>query len=160
MLGAVDQLVQKYPASKWAEEGLMAAGNYYWVELNRSQAASYYQRVLDNFPAGKYAFNCEWRVAWVAYLNRQPDADGKFIAFLRKYPVSSNAPNALYWLGRTAEPGGNTAHARSHFPIGSETPPETYFWQHPVLRLEKIVPREGGPPEFLAQIPPPAPLRA
>jgi len=53
MLAAIDQLVQKYPASKWSEDGLMAAGNYYWVELNRSQAASYYQRLLDSFPAGK-----------------------------------------------------------------------------------------------------------
>jgi soluble lytic murein transglycosylase len=137
----------------------MAAGNYYWVELNRSQAASYYQRVLDNFPAGKYAFNCEWRVAWVAYLNRQPDADGKFIAFLRKYPVSANAPNALYWLGRNAERGGNPAHARSYFRMASERYPETYFGQHAALRLEKLGPGDEDPPEFLAQIPPPTPLR-
>ena len=159
MLVAIDQLVQKYPASKWAEEGLMAAGNYYWVELNRSQAAGYYQRLLDNFPAGKYAFNCEWRVAWVAYLNRQPDADGKFIAFLRKYPVSANAPNALYWLGRDSERGGNLAHARSYYHMASERFPETYFGQHSAVRLDKIGPGEEDPPEFLAQIPPPPPLR-
>src|SRR6266852_4507152 len=103
MLSAIEQLVQKYPASKWAEEGLMAEGNYYWVDLNRAKAAIYYQRVLDNFPSGRYAPNCQWRVASVAYLNRQADAADKFIAFLRRYPVSSNAPNALYWLGRNAE---------------------------------------------------------
>jgi soluble lytic murein transglycosylase len=159
MLGAIDQLVQKYPASKWAEEGLMAAGNYYWVELNRSQAASYYQRVLDNFPSGKNAYNCEWRVAWVAYLNRQPDADQKFTTFLRKYPVSANAPNALYWLGRDAERGGNAAHARSYYRMASERYPETYFGQHATQRLDKLGPGEEDPPEFLAQIPPPPPLR-
>jgi soluble lytic murein transglycosylase len=159
MLGAIDQLVQKYPASKWTEEGLMAAGNYYWVELNRSQAASYYQRVLDNFPGGRNAYNSEWRIAWVAYLNHQPDADGKFIAFLRKYPVSSNAPNALYWLGRNAERGGNPAHARSYYRMASERFPETYFGQHAAVRLEKLGPGEEDPPEFLAQIPAPPPLR-
>jgi soluble lytic murein transglycosylase len=159
MLAAIDQLVQKYPASKWAEEGLMAAGNYYWVELNRSQAASYYQRLLDSFPAGKSAYNCEWRVAWVAYLNRQPDADGRFIAFLRKYPVSANAPNALYWLGRNAERGGSLAHARSYYRMASERFPETYFGQHAALRLDKLGPGDEDPPEFLAQIPPPPPLR-
>jgi len=159
MLAAIDQLVQKYPAGKWSEEGLMAAGNYYWVELNRSQAASYYQRVLDNFPSGKNAFNCEWRVAWVAYLNRQPDADGKFIAFLRKYPVSANAPNALYWLGRNAERAGSPAHARSYFRMAAERFPETYFGQHSALRLDKLGPGDEDPPEFLAQIPPPPPLR-
>jgi soluble lytic murein transglycosylase len=159
MLAAIDQVVQKYPSSKWLEEGLMAAGNYYWVELNRSQAASYYQRVLDNFPSGKNAYNCEWRVAWVAYLNRQPDADGKFIAFLRKYPVSANAPNALYWLGRNAERAGSPAHARSYFRMAAERFPETYFGQHAALRLDKLGSGDEDPPEFLAQIPPPPPLR-
>src|SRR5260221_6962872 len=134
MLAAIDQLVQKYPSSKWSEEGLMAAGNYYWVELNRSQAASYYQRLLDSFPAGKNAFNCEWRVAWVAYLNRQPGADGKFVAFLRKYPVSANAPNALYWLGRNAERGGNPPPARSYFRRAPGTYPGTYFCPQAALR--------------------------
>lgn len=159
MLSVIEQLAQKYPASKWTEEALMAAGNYYWVDLNRNKAAAYYQRVLDNFPAGKYAFNCEWRVAWVAYLNRQPDADDKFTTFLRKYPVSSNAPNALYWLARNAERGGNPAHARSYYRMASERYPETYFGQHAALRLEKLGPGDEDPPEFLALIPPPPPLR-
>jgi soluble lytic murein transglycosylase len=159
MLRAIDEVVQKYPAGKWAEDALMAAGNFYWVELNRSQAASYYQRVLDNFPSGRNAYNCEWRVAWVAYLNRQPDADQKFTTFLRKYPVSANAPNALYWLGRGAERGGNLAHARSYYRMASERYPETYFGQHAALRLDKLGRGDEDPPEFLAQIPPPTPLR-
>jgi peptidoglycan lytic transglycosylase len=159
MLAAIWQLAQKYPASKWTEDALMAAGNYFWVELDRNKAAIYYQRVLDSFPSGKYSYNCEWRIAWVAYLNRQPDADDKFTAFLRKYPVSSNAPNALYWLGRDAERGGNPARARSYYRMASERYPETYFGQHAAQRLEKLGLGDEDPPEFLAQIPPPPPLR-
>ena len=159
MLAAIEQLAQKYPASKWTEEALMAAGNYFWVDLNRNRAGAYYQRSLDNFPAGKYAFNCEWRIAWVAYLNRQPDAVSKFIAFLRKYSVSSNAPNALYWLGRDAERAGSVAHARSYYRMAAERYPETYFGQHAAGRLEKLGPGDEDPPEFLALIPPPPPLR-
>jgi len=74
----------------------MAAGNYHWVELEREKAAEAYQRVLDSFPNGKYAFNCEWRVAWVAYLDRHPDADDRLTNFLLQYPVSSNSVDALY----------------------------------------------------------------
>lgn len=159
MLAAIEQTAQKYPSSKWAEEALMAAGNYYWVGLDRNKAAAYYQRVLDSFPSGKFALNCEWRVAWVAYLNHQVEADSKFTAYLRKYPVSSNAPNALYWLGRNAERGGNPAHARSYYRMAAERYPQTYFGQHSALRLEKLGPGEEDPPEFLAQIPPPPPLR-
>src|SRR5260370_38787558 len=94
----------------------MAAGNYYWVDLNRAKAAIYYQRVLDNFPSGKYAPNCQWRVAWVAYLNRQPNTDDQLVAFLRRYPVSSNAPNALYWLPPHPDRTGNPPHPAAHFP--------------------------------------------
>ena len=159
MLSAIEQLAQKYPASKWTEEGLMAAGNYFWVDLNRVKAAGYYQRLLDSFSSGKYAFNCEWRVAWVAYLTRQPDADAKFAAFLRKYPASSNAPNALYWLGRDAERGNDLPHARSYYRVASERYPETYFGQHAAARLDKLGTGDEDPPEFLALIPPPPPLR-
>src|SRR5258708_32879943 len=159
MLSAMERLLQKYPAGKWAEEGLMAAGNYYWVDLNRAKAAIYYQRVLDNFPSGKYAPNCQWRVAWVAYLNRQPNTDDQLVAFLRRYPVSSNAPNALYWLGRNAERNGHTAHARSYFRMAVGRLPQTNFGQHPALRLEKLGTSDEDPPEFPAMIPPPPPLR-
>ena len=159
MLSSIEQLAQKYPMSKWTEDGLMAAGNYYWVDLDRNKAAAYYQRLLDTFPAGKYTFNCEWRIAWVAYLNRQPNAADKFTAFLRKYPASSNSPNALYWLGRIAERAGNVDHARAYYRMAADRFPETYFGQHASLRLEKLAPGSGDPPEILAQIPPPPPLR-
>ena len=159
MLAAIEQLVQKYPTSKWAEDGLMAEGNYYWVELDRDKAAASYQRVLDNFPNGRYAFNCEWRIAWVSYLERRPEAGEKFTAFLRKYPVSSNAPNALYWLGRIAERENKPGVARSFYRAATERFPETYFGLHAAARLERLGEGDDDPPEFLATIPPPPPLR-
>src|SRR5258705_12066088 len=110
-----------------ADEGLMAAGNYYWEGLTRNQAASFYQRRLGRFPAGKYAFNCEWRIAWVAYLNRQPDADDRLTAFLLKYPVSANSVDAFYWFARNADPGGNPPRSRSYCNIGVRRFPLTYF---------------------------------
>ena len=159
MLSAIDQLAQKYPQSKWAEEALFAEGNYYWVELDRAKAASYYQRVVDEFPAGKNAFNAEWRVAWVAFLNCQPDAGDKFTAFLKKYPVSANAVDAVYWLGRVAEREGNPAHARSYYEKAVDRYPQTYFGHAAALRLAKLGPGEEDPAEVLASIPPPPALR-
>src|SRR5260370_39723240 len=69
MRGTVEKSVEKYPLSHWSEEALMSTGNYYWVLLDRSKAVSYYQRILDLYPGGKNAYNAEWRVAWVAYLD-------------------------------------------------------------------------------------------
>ena len=51
MLSAIEKIAEKYPQSRWTEDSLMAAGNYYWVELDRAKAGNYYQRVLDGFPA-------------------------------------------------------------------------------------------------------------
>src|SRR5260370_42472000 len=93
----------------------MAAGNYYWVELERAKAGNYYQRLLDSFPTGRHVQNAEWRLAWIAYIQRQTFADEKMINFLRKYPSTSAAVNALYWLGPKAERSGNTARARAFY---------------------------------------------
>jgi len=159
MFNALNMLAQSYPVSKWNEDGLMAAGNYHWVELEREKAAEAYQHVLDSFPNGKYAFNCEWRIAWVAYLDRHPDADDRLTTFLVKNPVSSNSVDALYWLGRNAERAGNAARARSLYSKAAERFPQTYFGNAAAARLAKLGPGEENPPDFLEKIPPPPALR-
>jgi soluble lytic murein transglycosylase len=161
MFATLNEITQKYPLSKWNEEGFMAAGNYYWVNLDRTNAATYYQRVLDTFPGGKNAFNSEWRVAWVAYLNRQPDAEDKIKAFLLKYPASANTPDAVYWLGRGAERDGRLAEAQAFYQKGADRFPQTYFGRAAAGRLSKLQPAEGDPPapEILERIPPAPALR-
>src|SRR5260221_1666137 len=105
----------------------MQVATYYWVLLERTKAASYYQKVLDVSPEGKNSYNAEWRIAWVAYVNRQPDADEKLKLFLLKYPVSANAVDALYWLGRFSERGGDAAQARGFYAKGIARFPGNYF---------------------------------
>jgi soluble lytic murein transglycosylase len=160
MLSAIEQISQKFPQSRWAEEALMAAGNYFWVLLDRTRAAGYYQRVLDTFPAGKNAFNAEWRIAWVAYLGKQPYADDLLTTFLRKYPVSADSSDALYWLGRNAERNGHVPRARSYYSKTVDRFPQTYFARAASARLAKLGPGEEDTPDFLSQIPAPPPLHA
>jgi soluble lytic murein transglycosylase len=160
MFAALGELTQKYPLSKWNEEGFMAAGNYYWVGLDRTQAAAYYQRVVETFPSGRNAFNAEWRAAWVAYLNRQPDAGDKLKSFLVKYPASANTSDAVYWLGRIAERNAKVAEARSYYRKDVDRFPQTYFGHAAAARLTKLEPADGDPPEILDKIPPPPALRS
>jgi len=159
MFNALNTLAQTYPVSKWNEDGLMSAGNYHWVQLEREKAAEAYQHVVDSFPNGRYALNCEWRIAWVSYMDRKPDADDRLTNFLLKYPTSSNAVDALYWLGRNAERAGNIPHARSFYIKAVERFPETYFGIAAAARLSKIGPGEENPAEFLEKIPPAPALR-
>ncbi|MGH9744177.1 MAG: transglycosylase SLT domain-containing protein, partial [Candidatus Acidiferrum sp.] len=162
MFAALNELTQKYPLSKWNEDGLMAAGNYYWVNLDRANAAKYYQRVLDTFPSGRNAFNAQWRVAWVAYLNREPDSQDKLEAFLQRYPSSGNTPDAVYWLGRDAERNGKPGEARSFYEKAADRFPQTYFGHAAEVRLSKFQQSTEGDPsalEILDKIPPPPALR-
>jgi soluble lytic murein transglycosylase len=160
MLGTVEKATEKYPLSHWSEEALMATGNYYWVLLDRSKAVSYYQRILDAYPGDKNAYNAEWRAAWLAYLQKAPYTDEKITTFLRKYPVSGGAVNALYWLGRNAEREGNPGHARGYYRKASERFPTTYFGEYATARLEKMAPGEADQSEVFAQIPAAPPLRS
>jgi soluble lytic murein transglycosylase len=160
MLAAVELLQTKYPQNKWSEEALMSTGNFYWVALDRTKATNFYQRVLDGFPDGKNAFNAEWRTAWMAFLNKQPDADTRLTAFLLKYPSSSNSVDALYWLGRSAERTGNPGHARAYYNKSVARFPQTYFAHAAAARLTKMSPGDEDAPEFLSKIPPAPVLRA
>ncbi|HEV3419342.1 MAG TPA: transglycosylase SLT domain-containing protein [Candidatus Acidoferrum sp.] len=159
MLSAIEKNAEKYPQSRWTEDSLMAAGNYYWVELDRAKAGNYYQRVLDGFPGGRHAQNAEWRLAWVAYIQRQPFADEKMINFLRKYPSTGSAVNALYWLGRNAERSGNPARARAFYEKATDRFPSTYFAHAADQRLAKLAPGDSDPADALAEVPAPPPLR-
>ena len=160
MFSTLGLISDKYPRSKWNEEALMAAGNYYWVELDRNKAASYYERMLEEFPGAKNFFNAEWRIAWVTYLNRQPDCDARLSAFLVKYPASAYAVDALYWLGRNAERAGNSATARAYYNKAAERFPQTYFGHAAASRLAKLSPGDADPVEILDKIPPAPALRS
>src|SRR5260370_27257685 len=107
MFAANEQVACTYPQSPWAEEASFAAGNYYWMNLDRSRAAEYYQRVLSAFPTGKYASLSQWRVALTSYMLRQPDAASHFEQYVIKYPTTPQGVNGLYWLGRSYERPGN-----------------------------------------------------
>jgi soluble lytic murein transglycosylase len=158
MFAAIEQVVSTYPQSPWAEEALFAAGNYYWLNLDRSHAAEYYQRIVSAFPTGKYAPMAQWRIAWTAYMLRQPDAASRFEQYLTKYPSTPQVVNALYWLGRSYEHAGNVPHARSFYLAAVERFPQTYFGEKAAQRLHEIGTQPTNPAEVLSVIPPASPL--
>jgi soluble lytic murein transglycosylase len=154
MAAAVEGAATRAPKSIWTERALMLAGNEYWVELNRDQAASYYKRLEENFPDRADAVPAQWRVAWVAVLKREPDASQLLAEHIQRYPNSPCIPDALYWLGRLAEEAGNAAVARSYYDKLVERFPENYFETAAEKRLDKLGPGTEGDPEVLALIPP------
>jgi soluble lytic murein transglycosylase len=157
MLDDVDQLSKRFPQSTWAEEGLFAAGNYYWVNMDRERASEFYRRSLD-IPGGKNAPTAAWRFAWTAYLDRKPEAADLLEAYVREFPTSSYIQDALYWLGRSYERAGNPAHARAFYLAAAARFPLTYFGAKAAGRVRPDPEGIGAEPlsaaEFLSVIPP------
>ena len=162
MLEDVEELVRKYPQSTWTADALFATGNFYVVIQDRDRAASYYRRMLDSFPDSKNAQGATWRIAWTAYLERKPEAGTLLESYVRKYPTAAYIPDALFWLGRFYEHGGNVAHARSFYLTAAYKFPLTYFGAKAAARIRPAPAGIGSSPvnpaEFLSVIPKAAPL--
>lgn len=158
MLETIVQLAAKYPQSPWTETALFAAGNYYWVALDRETAALYYRRVFEQFPNARSAPAAHWRVAWADYLARRPQAVERMEEHLRRFPGSPFTPSAIYWLGRTAERDGNVPHARSFYLKLLNRFPETYFGMQAGERMLAVGAGPTNASEVLSLIPAERPL--
>ncbi len=157
MLAAVDAILARAPLSRWAEQALFAAGNYYWVQLDRDRAASYYFRVADGFAGSSDAGTANWRVTWTAYLERKPEAAVLLQKQLERFPNSAFITDNLYWLGREAENSSDTGLARAYFGKLYDRFPQTYFGGLAVSHLQTL---GGGPVtsvDALSRILPPPP---
>jgi soluble lytic murein transglycosylase len=156
---AVESCVARAPQSRWAEQALFLAGNYYWVQLDRDRAAGYYKRLSDVFTTSPDAIPSQWRVAWTAYLKRSPDAANLIAEHLRRFPGSQFTADALYWFGRLAEEAQNPALARAYYGKLQVRYPQNYFESLAYARNTALGSGSIENPDVLASIPPvpPAP---
>jgi soluble lytic murein transglycosylase len=162
MLEDVDQLVKRYPQSSWTADALFGAGNFYWVSLDRARAAEYYRLSLGISPDGKNASSAEWRLAWIAYLERKPEAADMLESYVRRFPLSSYVQDALYWLGRSYERSGNPEQARNYYLAAAYRFPLTYFGEKAAQRVrpepDGIGDSPVNPADMLLTIPTAPPL--
>jgi soluble lytic murein transglycosylase len=154
----VDAAVKSAPSSVWADDALFLAGNYYWVKLDRDQAATFYHEDEQEFPTSVHAAPAQWRVAWTAALKRAPNASDLLTEHLRRFPGSTFTPDALYWLGRLAEEANNNDLARTYYAKLAERYPGSYFDMAAAQRTPRTDPGPTPAVEVLASIPaiPPA----
>jgi soluble lytic murein transglycosylase len=153
MMGAINQLLTRFPQNTWAGEALFSTGNYYWVALDRAKAADFYRRGVDGFPASKNAPLSAWRAAWETYLDRKPEETAALEGFIQKFPNANMVPDALYWLGRAAERDGDVPHARSYYVKDAQRFPQTFFGMRSSDRLAEIGSEPLNPAGIVSAIP-------
>jgi soluble lytic murein transglycosylase len=154
MIAEVEAAAMRAPASHWAAASLFLAGNYYWVQLDRDRASSYYKRVVESFPNGPDTPAAQWRVAWTATLKRQPEAAELLQQHLRNYPGSPYTADALYWLGRLADEAGVQPLARSYYEKLTDRYTQNYFGILGAERLRELGPGPTQTSDVLGVIPP------
>jgi soluble lytic murein transglycosylase len=115
MLAAVDRLSELYPDSPWRLKALVSAGNRFLVQNQTANYERLYRACYEFFPSEPQADNCHWKVLWLAYLNRKPEATRMLRAHLVNYPGSEKAGAALYFLGRLAEEQKDLAAAKAFY---------------------------------------------
>jgi soluble lytic murein transglycosylase len=160
MLEAITEVSNRFPQNQWTAEALFVAGNYYWVLLDRPRAADYYHRAVDAHPTGKEAPIAAWRFAWAAYMNRKPETVSLLEAFIKNYPTYNAVPDALYWLGRSAERAGNLPRARSFYVKASQRFPQTFFGLRAADKVAAIGSQPLEPAEIIAVVPDAQPIVA
>jgi peptidoglycan lytic transglycosylase len=154
MVAAADAVVSRAPSSGWAEATLFLAGNYFWTQLDRDRAAGYYSRVVKQFATAPDADAADWRVAWVAVMKRQPEAAKLIEDHIRRFHDSAHTVDALYFLGRLAEEGGNVPLARNYYAKLGERYAQNYFGSLGSARLRALGPEPKGSADVLAAVPP------
>lgn len=156
MVAAVEAASSRAPTSSWTERALFLAGNFYWVNLQRDQASSYYARLAAQFSSSPNADAALWRVAWTAVLKRAPDAAAKLEVHLKQFPDSQYTPDTLYWLGRLAEEAKAPARARTFYSKLESRFSQTYFANLAYKRMRVLGrgPKLRDAAELLEMIPP------
>ncbi len=119
------QKLERYPDSPWRLKALVAGGNRYLVENRAADYLPIYRACYESF-TGTQSDYCHWKVAWYAYLHRQPDAADLLREHLLKYPGSERAGAALYFLGRLSEANDPPAAKAFYSEIG-ERYPNAYY---------------------------------
>lgn len=103
----LNQLSRLYPTSLSFASALDSAGDYYVRRNDWSRAARHYEPLARQFTDSIWGKEANWRLAWSFYLAKDTArARLAFLDHLRRYPDSSHAAGALYWLANLAEEDG------------------------------------------------------
>jgi soluble lytic murein transglycosylase len=111
-----EAVAARFKGTEWAEDALLSLANFHLKDKRIGAAAPYFQRLLSEFPDGRYLERASWWAGWWEYLSgRMEPAAAIFENLGRKRPDSLTTAGALYWAGRARERLGDADQARELF---------------------------------------------
>lgn len=100
----IDQMIKRFPTSRWLEDALYSGGNMYLISHDSEQAINHYTLLVQLFPRSTYAPSAHWRAAWMNYrLRNYTEAARLMDEQIQRYGGGIEIPSAVYWRGRIYE---------------------------------------------------------
>ena len=136
----IDQMVKRFPKSRWLEEALYSGGNMYLLKHDAQQATYHYSLLVQMFPSSTYAASAHWRAAWMNYRIRNYSEAARLMdEQIKGYPAGIEAPSALYWRGRIYEDEEhNFAQAVNYYRVLSASYINYYYGELARKRLSVL----------------------
>ncbi len=125
----INDMVARFPQSRWTEEALYSGGNMYLLTHDAPQAIYHYNLLVQHFPTSIYAPSAHWRAAWMNYRLRKYDEAARLMdEQVVRYGAGIEAPSALYWRGRIYEEHARDfAQAANYYRTLSADYPNFYY---------------------------------
>ncbi|MFN0172428.1 MAG: transglycosylase SLT domain-containing protein [Bryobacteraceae bacterium] len=121
------RLARKHSRSPWRLKALLAFTNRYFVQNEPERYEPLYRACAESFPDSVEAPLCHWRMIWVAHRKRDRKAPELFREHVTRYPGSSKASAALYFLGRFEEKAKRPGAARLYYEFIGDRFPNYYY---------------------------------
>jgi soluble lytic murein transglycosylase len=100
------------------DKKLPVGGDYVlWklAEADSSQAKTYYQKLVQNYPQGDYAPESGWQLLWPLLAEGNSNGFvGSAQNYLSHYPYARSAPKALFWIGKLLEKSNPSEATRTY----------------------------------------------
>jgi soluble lytic murein transglycosylase len=144
----VQELMTKYPQSRWLEEALYSGGNMYLIRRDATRAIADYAALVQHFPKSVYAPSAHWRAAWLSYRTRNyPEAARLMDEQIQNYPGGQEIPGALYWRARLYEDEEhNFSQALNYYNKLNDAYVNSYYGLLARQRIAAIGKREAAEP--------------
>jgi soluble lytic murein transglycosylase len=143
----IDQMVKRFPKSRWLEEALYSGGNMYLLKHDAQQATYHYSLLVQMFPSSTYAASAHWRAAWMNYRIRNYSEAARLMdEQIKGYPAGIEVPSALYWRGRIYEDEENNfAQAVNYYRVLSASYVNYYYGELARKRLSVLNAQVAAP---------------
>ncbi len=155
----LDQMIKRFPTSRWLEEALYSGGNMYLINHESEQAIYHYTLLVQLFPRSTYAPSAHWRAAWMNYrLRNYAEAARLMDNQIERYGGGIEIPSAVYWRGRIYEDEEhNLGQAANYYRTLSDTWVNYYYAELARKRLAVIGSQAPATPPspVLAAVKPP-----